>query len=130
MITTIILDGHRIHDIPSFYQEVNRSFMHGEDWNLAESLDALDDMLYGAYGAIKGSDAVRIIWKNFQGNRKDLGVEPTRRHYVSKLEHPQLFNVGFIKKQLDDLDKGRGKTYFEIILELIAGHPNIELIEA
>ena len=104
--------------------------MQREDWQLAESLDALDDMLYGAYGAIKGSDAVRIIWKNFRGNQKDLGVEPTRRHYLSKLEHPKHFNGVYIKKQLDDLDRGRGKTYFEIILEIISGHPNIELIQA
>ena len=48
---TLRLDGRLIHDIASFYDEINRVFMAGEDWQLGPSLDALDDMLRGGYGA-------------------------------------------------------------------------------
>jgi hypothetical protein len=40
VIPQIILEGKNIHDIPSFYQEINRDFMQNEDWELGESLDA------------------------------------------------------------------------------------------
>lgn len=128
MSKTIVLDGYRIHDIPTFYDEVNRSFMSGEDWKLGPSLDALDDMLYGGYGAIRGNEPVQIFWKNFEQNERDLGVEATRQHYRQKLNHPDIFNVSVIKRKLDELENGTGKTYFEIILEIISDHKNIELV--
>lgn len=128
MSKTIVIDGYRIHDIPTFYDEVNRSFMSGEDWKLGPSLDALDDMLYGGYGAIRGNEPVQIFWKNFEQNERDLGVEATRQHYRQKLNHPDIFNVSVIKRKLDELENGTGKTYFEIILEIISDHKNIELV--
>jgi hypothetical protein len=30
---------------------------------------------------------------------------------------------------LDELERGEGQTYFEIIEEIISSHPNIELIK-
>lgn len=128
MIKTIVLDGYRIHDIPTFYDEVNRTFMKGEGWKLGASLDALDDLLYGGYGVIRGNEPVQIIWKNFEQNKEDLGVETTRLHYKQKLQYPDIFNVSVIKRQLDELENGTGKTYFEIILEIISDHKNIELV--
>jgi RNAse (barnase) inhibitor barstar len=50
----LVLDGSAIHDIAGFYAEINRVFMACEDWQLAPSLDALDDLLYGGYGALAG----------------------------------------------------------------------------
>jgi len=41
----LIIDGANIRDIASFYDEINRVFMVGEDWQLGASLDGLDDML-------------------------------------------------------------------------------------
>ncbi|GAA4795145.1 hypothetical protein GCM10023231_24440 [Olivibacter ginsenosidimutans] len=40
---TFVLNGYNIHDIPTFYEEVDRVLMHEVDWKLSESLDALDD---------------------------------------------------------------------------------------
>jgi hypothetical protein len=57
---TLRLDGRRITGIPSFYDEVNRVFMADESWTLGPSLDALDDLLYGGYGALHGADRVRV----------------------------------------------------------------------
>ena len=41
---TLIIDGENIHDIFSFFDEINRVFMHSEDWKLGPSLDALNDI--------------------------------------------------------------------------------------
>jgi len=128
MAKTIIIDGNKIHDIPSFYEEINSAFMADEDWKLGPSLDALNDMLYGGYGKINGNEQICLVWKNFEKNRIDLGFELTKAYYENKLKSPEVFNTDFIREKLAELENGSGKTYFEIILEIISEHPNIELI--
>jgi RNAse (barnase) inhibitor barstar len=128
MIKTFTVDGSKIHDISSFYEEINRIFMSGEDWTIGQSLDALNDLLYGGFGEIKGNEKIRLIWKNFEQNKKDLGPEVTEAYYRNKLNYPSTFNVDFVREKLTELENGTGKTYFEIILEIIGEHPNIELI--
>lgn len=128
MAVTFIIDGNNIHDIPTFYEEINRIFMPNEDWKLGTSLDALDDMFYGGFGEIKGSEEINLIWKNFEENRKSLGLELTKSYYKNKLKSPSIFNTDFVQQKLAELENGTGKTYFEIILEIIDSHKNIKLI--
>ena len=124
----LVLDGHRIHDIPSFYDEVNRVFMQGVGFTLAPSLDAFNDMLYGGYGAISGNEPVRLRWLNFEGNRKDLGIAATKAFYRAKLAQPDVFDPVRARHQLEELERGQGQTYMDILLEIISGHPNILLV--
>lgn len=123
------LDGSRIHDISSFYEEINRVFMRGENWQLGNSLDALDDLLYGGYGALNGAKTVTIIWKDFERSRAALGQETTRTFYLSKLAQPAVYDAKRVRRELYELERGTGPTYFDIILEIIAGHPNIMLVK-
>jgi len=124
---TLIINGDNIHDIPSFYEEINRVFMGDEDWQIGPSLDALNDMLYGAYGAVQGDETVVLVWKSIEKNRDALGIETTAAFYQEKLKHPEIFDPHRIRKQLDALERGTGSTYFEIVLEVLAEHPNIAL---
>lgn len=125
----IIIDGNRIFDKKSLYEEVNRVFMQNEDWKLGESLDALNDLLYGGFGVIKESVEVRLIWKNFEENQKIFGFDFTLRFYQEKLQDPRTFNLKLIQKSIQELKEGKGMTYFEMILDIISEHPNIELIK-
>lgn len=125
---SLTIDGARIHDIPSFYDEINRVFMSDENWKLGASLDALNDMFYGGYGAAKGEEPVVLIWTHMDKSRAALGLDTTRRFYRDKLKHPDIFNVGQIEALLSKLESGEGPTYFEIVLEIIAEHPRIELV--
>ncbi|MEO9338442.1 ribonuclease inhibitor [Mesorhizobium sp. SB112] len=127
---TLIIDGNNVHDISSFYDEINRVFMAGEDWKIGPSLDALDDMLYGGFGALKGDEAVILTWKAIEKSRDDLGLDATRSYYLKKLEQPSNFDVGRIRQHLAELESGIGPTYFEIVLQIIADHANIELRSA
>jgi len=124
---TIIVDGNKIHNIPTLYEEINRVFMSDEDWKIGQSLDALNDMFYGGYGEIKGDEKIHLVWKNFNQNKKDLGTELTKVYYQNKLKSPQ-FNADLVRKKLIELENGTGITYFEIIMEIIDEHPNITLI--
>lgn len=102
--------------------------MRNADWKLGESLDALNDLFYGGYGEIEGSEEVHLIWKDFEKNKNDLGLELTKNYYRNKLNYPSTFNTAFVKSKLSELKKGTGQTYFEIILDIIGEHSNIKLI--
>ncbi|MEG3093444.1 barstar family protein [Sphingomonas sp. PB1R3] len=130
MTKTLEILGHAIVDIPSFYAEINRVFMANESWSLGESLDALNDLLYGGYGAIEGHELVKLIWRDVDVSRSALGLAATRTFLAEKLKRPGTFNVDIIAGQLAALERGAGQTYFDIVLEIIGDHPNIELVAA
>jgi RNAse (barnase) inhibitor barstar len=125
---TLTLNGAHIHDIPSFYAEVNAVFMANESWRLGESLDAFNDLLYGGFGALAGSEPVTLVWRDAKRSRAALGFEVTRRYYQDKLAQPERFNVAYFQRQLAALENGSGQTYFDILLDIIADHPNITLV--
>ncbi|WP_210131512.1 barstar family protein [Stenotrophomonas rhizophila] len=123
----LVLQGSAVSDIPSFYAEINRVFMAGEDWQLGHSLDALDDMLYGGFGVLVGHESATLIWRDIEHSRSALGEETTRAWLQAKLDAEGSFNVRAITAQLEALDAGEGKTYFQIVMEIFAAHPRILL---
>lgn len=128
MTPEFTLDAARCDDIAGFYREINRLFMAGEDWQLAESLDALNDLLHGGYGALPGDGTVRIVWLDMDKSRRDLGVSATRDWLRAKLDRPGRFDGAAIRDQLAALDAGGGQTYFDILMDILADHPRIELV--
>ncbi|WP_411571663.1 barstar family protein [Pectobacterium cacticida] len=124
---TLTIDGARINGIADFYAEINRVFMAQEDWTLGPSLDALDDMLYGGYGAAQGNTPVRLRWLHAQHSRTALGVAATRAHYLEKLARPETFNRRYWLDMLHALEAGHGPTYFEQICQVISSHPRFTL---
>ena len=127
MTPTLTLDGRRIHDLASFYDEVNRVFMADVDWPLGHSLDALDDMLYGGYGALDGDAPVTLVWTDFEQSRRALGVDATRAWLQDKLDTPGRYDKARLRRDIDALEAGSGPTFFELLLEILAAHPNITL---
>jgi RNAse (barnase) inhibitor barstar len=125
----IIITGKNIVDITSFYQEVNSVFMCGENWKIGESLDAFNDLLYGGFGMINSDGNFEIIWNDIELSKAALGYEATRLYYLDKLKPESPYNKQYFQKKLDELDSGAGKTYFDIIMEILYDHPNIKLIE-
>lgn len=122
-----VIEGGRISGIPDLYAELNRLFMTGEDWRLGTSLDALDDLLYGGYGALSGDDAVRMIWRDAAHSRDALGVAETERWLREKLAQPGRFRSDDLRRQLGELRAGTGATYFDRVLEVFADHPEVTL---
>lgn len=125
----LVLDGQKIHDIPSLYDELNRLFMEDEEWSIGASLDALDDMLYGAYGAANHTSGIELVWKNIEHSKAALGYAATKQFYQAKLTQPEIYNISKIQQDLDALCRGEGKTYFDIVVEIIDSHSNIRLIK-
>lgn len=126
MSPTITLNGAAITGITSFYDEINRVFMADESWRLGESLDALDDLLYGGYGTIYNAETATIVWTHFDQSREALGLAATRAWLQAKIASPH-FNTERFTAELAALDAGTGQTYFDRILDVFANHPNITL---
>jgi hypothetical protein len=127
--TTIRVDGARVHDIASFYDELNRVFMRGEDWRLGQSLDALDDLLYGGFGALhEAQTPKRVVLGDHERLRRALGRDATLAWHRGKLARPGTFNAETASAAIAELEVGRGDTYFQIVLDVFAGHPDIELV--
>src|SRR5690606_25131009 len=106
MNKTITIQGNKINDIPSFYQHINELFMQEEDWELGQSLDALNDLFYGGFGIIKSDEPINLVWLDYEKSRTDFGHELTAAYYREKLRHPTLFNQDLFKNKLDELEKG------------------------
>ncbi|MCK7554129.1 hypothetical protein MKQ70_03525 [Chitinophaga sedimenti] len=125
-----IIEGSRIHDIPSFYAEINRLFMQNESWQLGQSLDAFNDLLYGGFGAIDGREPFILLWKDMPQSKAALGYEVTKRYYEEKLLPDSPFNKEHFREKLAALEEGSGQTYFDIVMEIIGEHGNVKLQEA
>lgn len=128
MVKRIVIDGKAINDIPSFYAEINRVCMVGENWLLGPSLDAFHDLLFGGYGALQGANSVELVWRHMDHSRNALGYQTTRAYYLDKLQPGSPYNKTLFNEKLEALEKGYGETYFDTILDIIAEHPNISLI--
>lgn len=129
-MTTFTINGAVVRDILSFYDELNRVFMAEEDWRLGPSLDALNDLLYGGFGALLGATEVQIVWTDHAASRRALGVAATREYYRDKIAQPEVYSAPHFIGLLRALEDGTGKTYFDIVLEVFADHPEIELVLA
>lgn len=129
-MTTLTIDGAAVRDIASFYEEINRVFMTGENWRLGPSLDALNDLLYGGFGALHGAEAARVVWTDHAVSRDALGRAATAEYYREKLRQPELFSHEHFRALLAELEAGTAATYFDIVLEVFADHPEIELVLA
>lgn len=127
MAHTLVLEGRTINGIADLYAEINRVFMAGESWQIGASLDALDDLLHGGYGALQGQRQTKLIWRDMAHSRQALGTVTTCAWLQAKLESPQQFNRTLIQAQLHALQRGEGQTYFEIVMEIFAAHTHITL---
>lgn len=117
----------RVDGIAALYDELDRVFMTGESWRLGASLDALDDLLYGGYGALAGDDAPRVVWVDHEVSRAALGRAATEAWLREKLTRPQTYRSDTIARDLDEVAAGRGATYFERVMQVFGDHPAISL---
>lgn len=78
----------------------------------------------------RGGNGFGIVWQDVAASRAALGVETTRASSARKVAATGRADVNVIGRQLDALDRGTGQTYFEIVVEIISDHRNIELVLA
>lgn len=114
-----VINGSHFSTLEGFYDEVSQLFMNNENWKIG-TLDGFNDVLYGFKGG--------IIWKDSQKSKDDLGFDSTKKFYENKILQGKPFNVDLIQQKLNELIDGNGQTLFEILIEIIKSHKNIQLI--
>jgi len=124
---TAVINGSHFSDLSGFYNEVSQVLMRDTDWK-AGTLDGFDDILYGGFGVFENKDEFQIIWKDSKKSKEDLNFEATKEFYGNKIRQGKPFNIELIQQKLDDLIEGNGQTLFEILIEIIESHKNINLV--
>lgn len=119
---------NRFSDLSSFYGEANLLVTKNLDWKLGHSLDALHDILYGGFGVFEPKEEIVLIWENHEKSKKDLGMERTKDYYESTIKKGYPFSIALNRERLDCLLAGEGKTLYEIIIEIINDHKDINLV--
>ena len=73
----ITIDGNNFSDLPSFYDEIDKVLTNDLSWKTGHNLDAFDDLLRGGFGIYEYGEPVKVIWKNFEKSKLEMGVKLT-----------------------------------------------------
>ncbi|WP_083988460.1 ribonuclease inhibitor [Chryseobacterium arthrosphaerae] len=125
----IVIHGGHFSSLEGFYEEASNVLMKNTDWKIG-TLDGFDDILYGGFGVFENNEPIEIVWKESQKSAEDLGIKATREFYGNKIRQGKPFNIKLLQQKLDDLMEGKGQTLFEILVEIIQSHANIQLVLA
>jgi hypothetical protein len=104
------IDGLAFDDLDGFYREVYRTLAPGAPW-AGRNLDAFHDVLRGGFGGL-----------NSERSRRCLGQEETVRYLERTLTRCHLDNAPGIRAELEAMERGRGPTLFDRVLEIIREH--------
>lgn len=124
----VIIEGNKFNDIEEFYSEIDKVLTKDLTWKTGHNLDAFNDLLNGGFGVHEYGEPITIIWKNSDKSKIDLGYSATVKHYRNMLKRCDPSNVQSVRELLKDAENQKGDTLFDIIIEIIKGHDEIELI--
>jgi RNAse (barnase) inhibitor barstar len=118
MTQEYVLDGSRIASLESFYDEISRVLVPGDDWG--RNLDALDEILNGGFGA--PAEPFTLKWSNSAVSKAKLGYPETVRQLEFRLELCHPSNREDILRKLAQARSACGPTVFDWLVEIIGDH--------
>jgi RNAse (barnase) inhibitor barstar len=124
----LYIDGNNFSNLDGFYDEVEKQLTSGLDWKIGRNLDAFNDVLRGGFGKFEYEEPIKLIWKNSEKSKKELGYEQmiSRLQELLKTCHPS--NISIIEKEIQDIKTNHKPSLFDTILDIIRSHSHIELI--
>ena len=115
------IDGRKVEDLPGFFREFGRQVIPGFRWG--ENLDALDDVLAGGFGT--PDDGFVLVWRDSEISKKHLGHEAMARKIEERLTR---YRSAAAEDELAAARRGEGETIFDLLVDIIQGHPEVELV--
>lgn len=115
---TYIIDGANFSTLQEFYDEVSRSLIPDAQWG--HNLDAFNDILRGGFGT--PPDGFILEWKNSELSKQRLGYPETIRQLELRLERADSSNHAQIRAELEQAKRGKGRTVFDWLIEIIEIH--------
>jgi len=124
----IVINGNDFYDIDGFYAEIDRLLTKDLTWKTGHNLDAFNDLLCGGFGIHEDGEPTVIIWENAEKSKKELGYSATVRHYENMLIRGHSTNINKVSALLENAKREKDDTLFDIIIQIIESHDNIELL--
>ena len=124
----IIIEGSKFNDIEGFYTEIDSILTKGLTWKTGHNLHAFNDLLRGGFGVHEYEEPITLIWKNANKSKRDLGYKATVANYENVLTKCHPSNINKVKELLENAKQEMGETLFDIIIQIIKEHEDIELI--
>lgn len=112
-IPAYVIDGGTARTWPEIVASIN-AFIPDSEWR-GNSLDALDDILYGGYGT---PEKFVVVWKASEVSRQALGAKETLLYFKNM---PAVQHLDAAAQT-----NPRSQTLFEVLVEIFEGHENIE----
>ena|SRR5690349_18514768 len=122
-----ILDANQFSNLTEFYDEVEAKLTKGLDWKIGRNLNAYNDVLRGGFGFHRYEEKITVHWKNSEKSKKDFGVKETIRVLKASLKTCHSSHTPFIKKHIERLKAGKGKTLFDDIIKITRSHDHVTL---
>ncbi len=97
---SVMINGKNFSTIEGFYIEVDNVLTKDLEWQTGHNLDAFNDLLRGGFGVHEYEEPIKIVWASSEKSKKELN-------------------------EIVD-----GKTFYQIIVDIISEHAHIEFIEA
>lgn len=124
----VIIDGSEFNNIEGFYNEIDRVLTKDLTWETGHNLNAFNDLLRGGFGIHEYSEPITLIWENANKSKKDLGYKATVTYYENILTRCHPSKINKVKELLENAKKEMGETLFDIIVQIIKEHEEIELL--
>ena len=117
------IDGVRFINLVEFYNEFGR--IVGLDKTWGKNLDAFEDVLSGGFAT--PPEGFSLVWKHSALSRQRLGIPQTLSYLEHQLATCDSSQRNTILAEIEKLKQGSGQTLFDILIEIIKEHSEIEL---
>ena len=95
----IIINGNNFSTLEGFFIEADRVLTKDISWKTGHNFSAFNDLLCGGFGVHEYDESIKLVWQNSVKSRRDLN------------------------EQRD------GNTIYDILVEIISNHADIEFEE-
>jgi len=113
-----VLDGAKFSSLDEFYPYFAAAVSLNTDWG--RNLDAFNDVLRGGFGTPEGGFILR--WENSALSRERLGYPKTIKWFRRLLARCHSESVIDFRQSAAGAIQGRGRTLFDLIVEIIRDH--------
>lgn len=124
----IIINGNNFGNADGFRNEINRVLTKDLTWRKWHNLNAFNDFLRGGFGVHEYGEPITIIWEHSSKSKNDLGYNVTIKYYENMLTRCHPTNINKVHALLENAKHKKGDTLFDIIIQIIKEHDEIELI--
>ena len=118
-----LIDGARFRTLAEAAAEFTRALGLTTPWH--GNLDAFSDFLHGGFGTPE--EGFVLVWDNSSLSQERLGYEETALWREKQLRTCHPSNRATVQRELVAARSHEGKTLFDIMVEIIRDHEDIEL---